>query len=97
MSSWVSLQQADTQIAANETESKSQTLNTQSSSLKVVSYLSGADARFGLWYWNELIMYKMLRISTAFIYVNSVKFAYGAGMEQRIYIRFAKTHLCGQV
>ncbi len=46
MSSRVSLQQADTQTAANETESKSQTLNTQSSSLKVVrlTYLSSADA-----------------------------------------------------
>ncbi len=45
-SSWVSLQQADAQTAANETESKSQTLNTQSSSLKVVTltYLSSADA-----------------------------------------------------
>ncbi len=45
MSSWASLQQADTQTAANETESKSQTLNTQSSSLKVVrlTYLSRAD------------------------------------------------------
>ncbi len=46
MSSWVSLQQADAQTAANETESKSQTVNTQSSSLKVVrlTYLSSADA-----------------------------------------------------
>ncbi len=45
MSNWVSLQQADAQTAANETESKSQTLNTQSSSLKVVrlTYLSSAD------------------------------------------------------
>ncbi len=45
-SSWVSLQQADAQTAANETESKTQTLNTQSSSLKVVrqTYLSSADA-----------------------------------------------------
>ncbi len=44
---WVAeLQQADTQTAANETESKTQTLNTQSSSLKVVRqiYLSSADA-----------------------------------------------------
>ncbi len=41
-SSWVSLQQAD----ANETESKTQKVNTQSSSLKVVrqTYLSSADA-----------------------------------------------------
>ncbi len=46
MSSWVSLQQVDVQTATNETESKSQTLNTQSSSLKVVrlTYLSSADA-----------------------------------------------------
>ncbi len=46
MSSWASLQQANTQTAVNETESKSQTLNTQSSSLKVVrlTYLSSADA-----------------------------------------------------
>ncbi len=45
-SSWVSLQQVDTQTAASETESKSQTLNTQSSWLKVVrlTYLSSADA-----------------------------------------------------
>ncbi len=45
-SSWASLQQADAQTAANETESKMQTLNTQSSSLKVVrqTYLSSADA-----------------------------------------------------
>ncbi len=44
-SSWASLQQADAQTATNETESKSQMLNTQSSSLKVVrlTYLSSAD------------------------------------------------------
>ncbi len=41
-------------------------------------------------------MNKMQRISIAFIDVNSVKFAYGAGIEERIYIRFAKTHLYGQ-
>ncbi len=43
-SSWVSLQQADAQTAANETESKTQKVNTQSSSLKVVrqTYLSSA-------------------------------------------------------
>ncbi len=43
MSSWVSLQQAGRQTATNET--KSQTLNTQSSLLKVVrlTYLSRAD------------------------------------------------------
>ncbi len=46
MSNWVSLQQADVQTVVNETESKSQTLNTQSSTLKVVrlAYLSNADA-----------------------------------------------------
>ncbi len=46
MSSWASLQQADTQTAVNETESKMQKVNTQSSSLKVVrqTYLSSADA-----------------------------------------------------
>ncbi len=57
MSSWVSLQQGDAQTTTNETERKSQTLNTQSSSLKVVkkkkkkkkkvvkqTYLSSADA-----------------------------------------------------
>ncbi len=46
ISSWVSLQQADMQTAANETESKSHTLDTQSSSLNVVrlTCLSGADA-----------------------------------------------------
>ncbi len=43
MSSWVSLQQGDMQTA---TESKSQTVNTQSSSFKVLrlTYLSSADA-----------------------------------------------------
>ncbi len=48
-SSWVSLQQADAQTAVNETESKTQTLNTQSSSLKVVkqTHLSSADAARG--------------------------------------------------
>ncbi len=42
MSNWVSLQQA----AANETESKSQMVNTQSSSLKVLrlTYPSSVDA-----------------------------------------------------
>ncbi len=45
-SSWASFEQADMQTAANETESKTQTVNTQSSSLKVVrqTYLSSADA-----------------------------------------------------
>ncbi len=42
-------------------------------------------------------MNKMQRISISFIDVNSVKFAYGVGIEKRIYIRFAKTHVCGQV
>ncbi len=46
MSSWVFLQDADMQTATNETESKSQMLKKQSSSLKVVrlTYLSSADA-----------------------------------------------------
>ncbi len=39
----------------------------------------------------------MERISIAFINVNSVKFTYViAGIEDRIYIRFAKTNLFGQ-
>ncbi len=38
-------------------------------------------------------MNKMQRISIAFIDVNS----YGTEIEEQIYIRFAKTHLCGQV
>ncbi len=42
-------------------------------------------------------MNKMQRISIAFIDVNSVKSPYGAGIEERIYIHFAKTHLCGHV
>ncbi len=42
-------------------------------------------------------MNKMQRFSVAFINVNSVKFAYSTGIEDQIYIRFAKTHLCGQV
>ncbi len=42
-------------------------------------------------------MNKMECISIVFIDVNSVKFAYGLGIEERIYIHFAKTHLCGQV
>ncbi len=42
----LSLQQVNVQTAANETESKSQTLNTRSSSLNIVrlTYLSSADA-----------------------------------------------------
>ncbi len=45
-SSLASIQQADAQTAANETESKTQMLNSKSSSLKVVrqTYLSSADA-----------------------------------------------------
>ncbi len=45
-SSWAFLQQTDAHTAVNETESKMQTLNTQSSSLKVVrqTYLSSTDA-----------------------------------------------------
>ncbi len=39
----------------------------------------------------------MKRISIAFIDMNSVKFAYYTGIKERIYIRFAKTHVCGQV
>ncbi len=42
-------------------------------------------------------MNKMQQKPIAFIDVNSVKFAYGTGLEEQIYIRFAKTHLCGQV
>ncbi len=44
-SSWVSLQQADTQTAANETESKTQALNTLIFIKSIrQAYLSGADA-----------------------------------------------------
>ncbi len=39
----------------------------------------------------------MQRLSFDFVDVNFVKFKYGAGIEDRIYIRFATTHLCGQV
>ncbi len=45
MSSWASLQQADAQTAANETESKSQTLNTIIFIKSIrQTYLSSADA-----------------------------------------------------
>ncbi len=45
MSSWVSLQQADSQTAANETESKMQTLNTIIFIKSIrQAYLSSADA-----------------------------------------------------
>ncbi len=42
-------------------------------------------------------MNKMQCLSVAFIDINSIKFEYSAGTEDQIYIRFAKTHLCGQV
>ncbi len=42
-------------------------------------------------------MNKMQHLCIAFIDVNSVKFAYSVGIKEQIYIRFAKTHLCGQV
>ncbi len=42
-------------------------------------------------------MNKMQHVSIAFIDVNFIKFAYSAGIEEWIYIRFAKTPLCGQV
>ncbi len=42
-------------------------------------------------------MNKIQRISIDFIDVNSVKSAYCGGIEERIYIRFVKAHLCGQV
>ncbi len=46
-----------------------------------------------IWYWLKCNAY------LAFIDVNSIKFVYGVEIEieERIYIRFAKTHLCGQV
>ncbi len=43
-----------------------------------------------LWYWNELIINKMQNIFNAFIDVNGVKFAYGVGIEELIYIPFFK-------
>lgn len=73
---WVSRPQANMQTAANETENKSQTLNTQSSSLKVLRLIFDLEA---------------------FIDVNYVKFAYSEVIEDRIYIRFVETHVCGQV
>ncbi len=42
-------------------------------------------------------MNQIQRISIDFIDVISIKFAYGAGIKELIYICFAKTHLCGQV
>ncbi len=51
-------------------------------------------------------MNQMQRISIAFIDVDlnfklnkifKVKFAYSVGIEEQIYIHFAKTHLCGQI
>ncbi len=38
-------------------------------------------------------MNKMQRLCIAFIDVNSIKFAYSAGIEERIYICFAKTFM----
>jgi len=40
---------------------------------------------------------KIQLISVAFGDVHFIKSAYSAGIEDRIYIRFAKTHLCDQV
>ncbi len=42
------------------------------------------------------MMNKMQHIFVAFIDVNSVKFAYSVGIKDRIFICFAKIHLCGQ-
>ncbi len=42
-------------------------------------------------------MNKMQHLCIAFIDVNSVKFAYSVWIKEQIYIRFAKSHLCGQV
>ncbi len=103
-SSWVSLQQVDTQTAVNETESKTQTVNTQSSSLKVVRQtfqcwcrvLTYCGLILSYWSWNELIINKMQRLSFDFVDVNFVKFKYSMGIEDRIYICFAMTHLSGQ-
>ncbi len=39
----------------------------------------------------------MQSLSFDFVDVNSVKFKYSVGIEDRIYIRFVTTHLCGQV
>ena len=41
--------------------------------------------------------HKIQLIFVAFSDVNSIKSAYSAGIKDRIYIRFAETHLCGQV
>ncbi len=38
-------------------------------------------------------MNKIQHLFVAFVNVNSVKFAYSAGIEHQIYIHFAKTHL----
>ncbi len=43
--------------------------------------------------WNELIINKMQCLSFDFVDVKFVKFKYSAGIEVRIYFRFAKTHL----
>ncbi len=39
----------------------------------------------------------MQHICIAFVDMNSVKLAYCTGIEERIYICFAKSRLCGQV
>ncbi len=39
----------------------------------------------------------MQRLSLDFVDVNSAKFKYSVGIEDRIYIRFVMTHLYGQV
>ncbi len=63
-----------------------------------LTYLSSADATLYPVAVSDIEinwLNKIQRISIAFIDVNSVKFAYGTGIEERIYIRFAKTHLYG--
>ncbi len=103
MSNWVSFQQADVQTAANETESKSQTLNTQSSSLKVVrlTYLTSADAMLFpvavtdieiSWWWIKCSAYLLLSLTWTPLNLHITR-----GIEDWIYIRFATIHLCGQV
>ncbi len=86
ISSWVSLQQANAQTAVNKTKRKSQTLNTQLSSLQVVrlTYLSSADAILSPVAVSDIEinwLNKIQRISIAFIDVNSNKFAYGTEIE----------------
>ncbi len=65
-----------------------------------LTYLSSADATLSPVAVSDIEinwLNKIQCISIAFIDVNSVKFAYSAGIEERIYIRFVKTHLYGQV